>query len=56
MTSKPKKTKISNEFCLPQDLRDNIQQLVTDILEIGKDSEHSEDLQLQSVAKPYAKS
>ena len=40
MASKAKKTKISNDSYSPQDLRNDIQQLVTDILEIGKDSEH----------------
>ena len=40
MASKAKKKRISNESYSPQDFRDNIQQLVTDILEIGKDSEH----------------
>ena len=40
MTSKAKKNKISNELCSPQNLRDDNNQLVTDILEIGKDLEH----------------
>ena len=40
MASKAKKTKISNEFCSPQELRDNINQLLDDVLEIGKDLEH----------------
>ena len=40
MTSKIKKNKISNESYSPQDLRDNIQQLITDILEIETNLEH----------------
>ena len=40
MTSKAKKNKISNEAYSPQDLRDDSNQLLDDILEIGKDMEH----------------
>ena len=35
MTSKAKKTKTSNGSYLPQDLREDINQLLDDIIEIG---------------------
>ena len=52
MTSKAKKNKTSNELYSPQELKDDINQLLNDILEIEINLEHSEDRQLQSMEKP----